>query len=107
MWIRLGDLRRVIREAAGASAFPGQPIRNALSPDINDREQIGSLTNKAMDTVDDPDGLPEHLREPTVDREDCFGPVPPTAEVPYVQVDPYEVDTAPQPFSYGGGIKRG
>jgi len=90
-----------------APAFPGQPIRNALSPDINTREQLGAISAKAIDTVDDPDGLPDHLLEPNVTPEDCYGPVPPDAEEPGVHADPYSKDYAPQPFSGGGSINRG
>lgn len=60
-----------------------------------------------MDTVNDPDGLPDHLFEPEVDPEDCFGPVPPDAEKPYVSMDPFTQDVSPQPFSGGARIKRG
>jgi len=108
--VRLGTLRRYLREAllreVGANgSFPGEPYgRNVLSPDINSREQIGSLADKALDTADDPDGLPDHLREPQVSAEDCFGPVPPDAEPPYVGQDPFTRDTSPTPTS---SIKRG
>lgn len=102
MRITLGRLRQIIREAAH---FPGQPVRNVLSPDINSREQIGSLAgSQPIDTVDDPDGLPEHLLEPKVTPEECFGPVPPNAEPPYVGQDPYVRDSSPNPT---GAIKRG
>jgi len=103
--IRLGALRRILREAEGG--WPGKPLRNALSPDVNSREQLGTLNAQAIDTVGDPDELPEHLREPLVDPEDCEGPVPPEAENPYVGQDPFARDFAPQPFSGGGSIKRG
>lgn len=103
----MGTLRRLLRETGGSS-FPGQPVgKNVLSPDINSREQIGALTAKAMDTVADPEGLPDHLLDPTVTPEECEGPVPPDAEDPYVGQDPFARDYAPQPFSGGGSIKRG
>jgi hypothetical protein len=57
-----------------------------------------------MDTVDDPDGLPDHLREPQVDPKDCEGPVPPNAEPPYVTSDPFVRDSSPLPSS---NIRRG
>lgn len=104
----MGTLRRWLQEARAAGPYPGRPAaRNVLAPDVNDREQLGTLAGDPIDTIDDPDGLPDHLREPTVDRDDCFGPVPPDAEKPYVSVDPYATDVAPKPFSGGGRIKRG
>lgn len=75
---------------------------NVLSPDVNAREQIGTLSAKAMDTVDDPDGLPDHLRAPQEDPCD-FGPVPPDAEPVGVYSDPFAKDYSPLPSS---GIKR-
>lgn len=109
MKIRLGTLREYLQEVflteVGANGgFPGEPYgRNVLSPDVNNREQIGALTAKALDTVDDPDGLPDHLREPQVSREDCYGPVPPDAEPVYVGQDPFARDYSPMPT---GNIKR-
>lgn len=111
MKIRLGELRRLIArrltEVGSHGAFPGQPVRNVLSPDINAREQLGALSAKAIDTVDDPDDLPNHLREPEVDPEDCLGPVPPDSEKPYVGQDPFARQTSAQPFSGAGAIRRG
>jgi hypothetical protein len=79
-------------------------MRNALSPDINSREQLGAISAKAIDTVDDLDGLPDHLLEPDVTPEECYGPVPPDSEPPYVGQDPFARDTSPNPT---GTIKRG
>lgn len=110
MKVRLGTLRQYIREVltleVGANgAWPGQPYgRNVNSPDINSREQLGSMSAKAIDTVSDPDGLPDHLAEPMVKPEDCYGPVPPDSEKPYVGQDPFTRDTSPNP---SGNIKRG
>lgn len=105
MRMTLGRLRDVLREAG---KFPGQPAgRNVLSPDINHREQVAALSAKAIDTADDPDGLPEHLRDPTVDPEDCYGPVPPDAEKPYLMQDPLASDYGPQPFSGAGRLRKG
>lgn len=105
MRIRLGTLKRIIREVGNSGGrWPGQPMRNALSPDINSREQIGAISAKALDTVADPDGLPDHLLTPTVDPADCYGPVPPTAEDPGVYQDPFVRDFSPNPT---GAIKRG
>ena len=106
--IKLRKLRAIILCELGGSStsssrWPGQPFRNALSPDVNSREQIGSITAKAMDTVDDPDGLPDHLSEPQVDPESCYGPVPPTAEAPGVYSDPFVRDSSPNPT---GALKR-
>lgn len=104
----MGVLRRWLLEAQSFGKYPGRPAgRNVLSPDVADREQLGSLAGQPIDTVDDPDDMPEHLREPTVDREDCMGPVPPDAEEPYVGQDPFVRDYGPQPFSGGGRVKRG
>lgn len=101
-------LRAWINEALLAEYAPGELAgRNVLSPDINSREQLGAISAKAIDTVADPDGLPDHLLEPTVDPEECEGPVPPDAENPYVGQDPFARDVSPQPFSGGGAIKRG
>ena len=97
-------MRRILREVGANGSWPGQPIKNALSPDINTREQLGAISAKAMDTVDDPDGLPDHLLEPDVTPEECYGPVPPDSEPPYVGQDPFTRDTSPKPT---GNIKRG
>lgn len=92
-------------EVGANNSFPGEPYgRNVLSPDINTRQQLGSMSAKAIDTVADPDGLPDHLTEPTVSAEDCYGPVPPDAEKPYVGQDPFARDVSPNPT---GNIKRG
>lgn len=104
MKIKLGTLRRLIREAA-SDHWPGGPIRDELSDSMGkEREQLGVNSAKAMDTVADPDGLPDHLNEPEVSPEDCYGPVPPDAEDPYVGQDPFTRDYSPNPT---GTIKRG
>jgi len=102
----MGQLRKLIlREVGSNGAFPGQPYgRNVLSPDINSREQLGAISAKAIDTVSDPDGLPDHLLNPAVSPEDCYGPVPPEAEPPHVGADPFVKDSSPNP---SGTIKRG
>lgn len=108
MRLRLGTLRRWLREAEAPGRYPGRPAaRNVLSPATSEREQLGSLAGEPLDTANDPDGVPEHLREPTVDREDCYGPVPPSGREPWVSIDPFTSDYAPQPFSGGGRVKRG
>lgn len=63
-----------------------------MSPEMADREQLGSLANVDTDTVDDADALPSHLREPVESVEDCFGPVPPVQGGPYVGQDPFVRD---------------
>lgn len=109
MRIRLGTLRKLLYEiSASGGAWPGQLAgRNVTSPDINSREQLGAISAKAIDTVADPDGLPDHLLDPTVTPEECFGPVPPDAEEPYVGQDPFARDYAPKPFSGAGNSRRG
>lgn len=98
MKIRLGRLREVICEVS--ANFPGGPTRNVLSPATNTREQIGSLAgNVPLDTVDDYEGMPDHLFDPEVDPEDCLGPVPPDAEEPYVGQDPFVRDAFILPTS--------
>jgi hypothetical protein len=93
----LRSLRRIIREAMIAEiggGIPNKPqpmTRNPMSPDINNREQIGK-----METGDqEDDELAPHLMEPIYSKEDCYGPVPPDAEDPYVQQDPYVNDASP------------
>jgi hypothetical protein len=73
-------------------------INNPMSPETNDREELGFLADNPAD-VDpaDKDELPDHLKEPAVDFEDCYGPVPPTAEEPYAQQDPFVRDASPLP----------
>lgn len=104
MRITVGQLRNiirgVIRESGGGWPRKPQPYtRNAMSPDINDREAMGKLQ---FGTPEE-DELPPHLREPTEDPEDCYGPVPPTAEEPYVSQDPYVRYSSPLPTP---GIRR-
>ena len=105
MRIRLGTLRELIKEVLLSENYGTGEIagKNVLAPDLNAREQIGAISAKAIDTVDDPDGLPEHLREPQEDPQDCYGPVPPDAEPVGVYSDPYTRDTSPTPT---GNIKR-
>lgn len=107
----MGQLRmtilRIMNEDNSFGVYPGRPARNVLSPETNNREQLGTLAGQPIDTVGDEDDMPEHLRDPTVNPDDCYGPVPPDAEEPYVGQDPFTRDVAPQPFSGGGRIKRG
>ena len=110
MKITIRELRLIIRralvEAGGASPFP-QHIRNALSPsEVPGESHLEDEELKQMkfdDTADDPDELPPHLRDVTVELEDTEGPVPPTAEDPYVQQDPFVRGSSPLPTP---GIRR-
>ena len=108
MRIKLSDLRAMIKsivfESGGGVHFKSQPQqRNPMSPSTNSREQIGTLNQIDIDTELDSE-LPPHLRNPTEDPEDIFGPVPPDAEDPYVQQDPNVRDWSVLPTP---GIKRG
>lgn len=73
-------------------------IGNPLSPSTNDREQLGYLADNPSD-VDPEDDMPSHLKDNTVNPEDCYGPVPPDNGDPYVQQDPFARDTSPLPTS--------
>ncbi len=108
MKITLGELRhlilRVLAEGGGGSATkPMFGGRNPLSPETADREALGYLADDPTDIQGDDDDLPSHLRQPTEEPEDCFGPVPPVQGDPYVQQDPFARDTSPLPTP---GIKR-
>lgn len=99
MRITLGELRRYIArklvESGGGTPTRSEPyLSNPMSPATADREQLGSLADADIDT-DDGEELPPHLREPTLDADDCWGPVPPTQEDPYVGQDPYVRDYGP------------
>lgn len=94
MKITLGELRRIIRsvveEGAGGTTLPKLPmIRNAMGPEFSDREQLGRISVK---DADDEDDVSPHLREPVHQEEDCWGPVPPIQQNPYVLPDPYAKD---------------
>ncbi len=94
MKLTVGQLRGIIREvmteAGGASPTPPRPnVRNAMSPSMADREQLGRITIRDKD---DPDVLAPHLQEPEEDHEDCWGPVPPVASNPYAMPDFYSKD---------------
>lgn len=97
----MGQLRQIIVRESGYN--PGEIVaRNVISPDVNNRETLGAISAKGLDTAEDPDQMPDHLTQPNVDPKDCYGPVPPDAEEPYVGQDPFARDYAPQPFSGGG-----
>lgn len=97
MKITIGQLRSIIRnvllETGGAGPVPPQPYtRNAMSPDINDREAIGRLEFGEPE-ID----LTDHLREPALTPEECWGPVPPQKKDPGVYQDPFTRDFSPLP----------
>lgn len=103
MRIKVGDLRAIVRaavlESGGGVPMKRQPMqRNPMSPDVSHREQIGSLGDIDIDTELD-DELPPHLRNPYEEPEDIFGPVPPDAEDPYAQQDPFVRDSGVLPTS--------
>jgi len=93
MKITLGKLRQIIRntliEAGGGTTLPKLPmIRNAMGPEFSDREQLGRISPKDNDE----DEISPHLREPQYTEEECWGPVPPDQENPYMIPDPYNKD---------------
>lgn len=101
--LTIGQLKRLVREAVAlewAGAPPTKPmfdyVNNPLSPDTSDREQLGYLADNPSD-VDPDDELPDHLKNPVEEPEDCYGPVPPVQGDPYVQQDPFARDTSPLP----------
>lgn len=92
MKIRLGTLRKLIREAGGWASPPQPAGRNSFSSDLPNREQIGRLGSDKDDSVEQ---ITSHLEDATVNPEDCYGPVPPTTEKPGVRVDPFTRDFGP------------
>lgn len=94
MRIRMSELRKIIRrslqEIGGATSTQPRPMdRNPMGPSMSDREQIGRISIKDKE---DPNEVAPHLRDPLYDEEDCWGPVPPTAENPYALPDIYTKD---------------
>jgi hypothetical protein len=63
-----------------------------------DMDLVGALTDFKKE---DPTGeVVPHLRDPFLEPEETFGPVPPTAEEPYTTIDdPLARDTSPLPTS--------
>lgn len=97
-------VKAFIMEVGGGVPNKPQPYqRNAMSPDVATREPLDKMSKNDIDTDGDTD-LPTHLREPTLDMEDCYGPVPPTAEEPYTTQDPNVRDWGVLPTP---GIRRG
>ena len=86
-------IRMTLQEAGGGTTLPRMPmIRNAMAPEMSDREQLGKISKS-----NDPEEISPHLVEPVYDFEDCYGPVPPTDKNPYMLPDPYTKDTSPLP----------
>jgi hypothetical protein len=98
MLVRLSVLRAMIREEL-------LKVRDVLSPEKSDREQIGSLGKRTLDPeCQEEDDIPAHLRDQDYDVNDYWGPVPPTAPEPYASADPNVNDWGILPT---GTIKRG
>jgi len=76
-------------DSAGYPMFPH--IRDAMSPDMSSREELGRISFKSLD---DEDELPDHLVEPLYDEdEDLEGPVPrQNGNDVYVMMDPFAKD---------------
>lgn len=94
MKIRMSELRKLIRnailEAGGATTMPSRAMgRDPMAPSMADREQIGRISIK---DVENPEDISPHLRDIVHDEEDCWGPVPPTAEKPHAGPDVYTKD---------------
>lgn len=75
------------------------------SPEVAAGESYDSLAqkNQKLADVDPENNLASHLNEPLEDVEDTYGPVPPTAEQPYVSMDPTVKDWSPLP---SGPVRR-
>lgn len=104
MKITIKELRQIINRALveAGGGVPTKPMfggKNPESPEAYDREQLGYLADQGGPETHADDILPPHLRNPTEDPEDCFGPVPPVQGDPYVMQDPFAVDTSPLPTS--------
>lgn len=109
MYMTLGQLRRLIREAMTDTHLSMQSfstVRNALSSDSADREQ---LSTNSFKNLDDPDELPPHLRDADEQNEEPDqGPVPPDGENdPYVMMDPYNTGWSVLPSPSALGRSRG
>lgn len=87
----------ILQEIGGAPAnAPRQVINNPMAPSMADREQIGRISSK---DIDSPEEISPHLRDVLYDEEDCWGPVPPVAENPYALPDYYNKDYGVLPTS--------
>ena len=83
---RLTTLRKYIR-CVITEKLEGAHIWDKAQGSFVGREQIGSLAADDFEDI-----LPDHLREPELDLEDYFGPVPPSAGEPNVSSDPFTRD---------------
>ncbi len=91
MKISIGHLRSIIKaiviETTSGTTIPRTPaIKNITRPEFVNREQLSNISIK--DAYEEDLEAP-HLREPTYDKEDTDGPVPPTGDDPYMILDPY------------------
>ena len=92
MKIKLGLLRKMIREflleAGGGTTVPlNRIVHNSPGADFRDREQLGKISKNTGENE-----ISSHLQDPLYSEEDCWGPVPPTQENPYMVSDPYSKD---------------
>jgi hypothetical protein len=81
-------VRNLILEAY-ASNVDGPHLGNLMSPHLTQRDEIPYLGKKRNKEDEE---IADHLMEPNVDMEDCYGPVPPTTEEPGVYTDPFSQD---------------
>lgn len=95
MRIKIGDLRRIIRdclvEAGGGVANRRRPVTaDPSAPAGVGREQLTKISAKDLD---DPDELAPHLRDDTPTIYDPYDtPVPPVAPKPRASPDPLVKD---------------
>lgn len=95
MKLKLSQLKKIIREAiletmGNATTVPNTPvINNFMGLEFADREQLTKNSLKDKDD-EDLDSTLSHFSEPMYDKEDCWGPVPPSEDNnPYMLLDPY------------------
>jgi len=96
MRVTLKQLRKLIlKEWADASSAKPMvsSMNDPLSPDVSDREQLGSLADAPID--DEENEISDHLMEPEEDPEDVHGPVPPGRARPELMQDPFHNQTSP------------
>lgn len=94
MRLTVGKLRKLIRstllEVGGGVSIGTRPTTsNPAVSSIADREQLGKISLK---DIEEPDEVAPHLTDPTYNREEVEGPVPPTGKHPYASPDPYNKD---------------
>lgn len=102
MRITLKELRHRIRHAlhekGGGNAMTPH-IRDALSPALSDREELGRMTLKDLDGNEE---IASHLRDQSIEASvaDDFGPVPPKQGNDVTALtDPYTRDYGVLPIS--------